>query len=246
MPTPWCSGTTPSGLSSHTSTSSRRASTHACERPTWPTTSPSTSATRLPSRRSEPASSAHSAASLSASSSAKAARRTPMTGSPERAGRTRASPVTQVLLDPLHLGGQLAVVPRADVGLEHQTDARVACRRHVDRLLDDGHHLVPLPLDVGEHRVGLAGQSGVSDDPHDLGHHLADSAAGLLRGGRGVGTVEGLSGRADAEGDEHVLSLPRERWSTYWACSRHDGRRAEKEQECLGTTGCSARCCLSS
>src|SRR5690348_17826885 len=51
-----------------------------------------------------------------------------------------------------------------DVGLEHQADPRGRRGDDVDGLLDHGHHLVPLPLDVGEHRVGLAGQSGGADE----------------------------------------------------------------------------------
>ena len=72
-------------------------------------------------------SSAHNRATCSPSS-AKAARITGPTASSGAAARTVGSALTQVLLDALDLGGQLAVVPGADVGLEHQADAWVAGR----------------------------------------------------------------------------------------------------------------------
>ena len=54
-------------------------------------------------------------------SSANASRITPDPRRPRHApGGRRSSPLTQVLLDALDLGGQLAVVPGSDVGLEHQ------------------------------------------------------------------------------------------------------------------------------
>src|SRR5690606_38556208 len=55
--------------------------------------------------------------------------------------------------------------------------------------------LVPLPLDVGEHRVGLARQTRVTDHPDGLGHASCDSA-GLVG-----------SGRTDADGDDHGIRL---------------------------------------
>ena len=74
----------------------------------------------------------------------------------------------------LDLGDQLPVVPGPDVGLEDQADARRGGGDDVDGLLHHRHHLVPLPLDVGEHRVGLVGETGVPDHAdrgrHRLGH----------------------------------------------------------------------------
>src|SRR3954452_11370026 len=65
-------------------------------------------------------------------------------------------------LDALDLGGELPVPAGADVGLEHQSDARRHSGDDVDGLLDHRHHLVPLPLDVGEHRVRLVGEPGLA------------------------------------------------------------------------------------
>src|SRR5690606_10563669 len=101
----------------------------------------------------------------------------------------------EVLLDAFDLGFELVVVAGADVGLEYQTDARGAGCHDVDGPLDHGHHLVPLALDVGEHRVGLARQTGFAHHAHGLGDRLADTAVG----------VTGCW--ADAEGNDHVTSL---------------------------------------
>src|SRR5690606_28330433 len=65
------------------------------------------------------------------------------------------------------------------------------------RALDAVHDLVPLPLDVGEHRVGLAGQAGLADDADGLGHALGDPT-GLVGGGG-----------ADADGDDHAATVAR-------------------------------------
>ena len=39
----------------------------------------------------------------------------------------------------------------------------------IDRGFHDRHHLVPLAFDIGEHRVGFAGQSGLPNDANGLG-----------------------------------------------------------------------------
>ena len=85
-------------------------------------------------------------------------------GHPEKYVFT-GNPVRQPILDALHLCGQLTVVPRPDVGLEHEPDPGRARGDDVDGALDHRHHLVPLPLDVGEHRVRLVGQPGLADHP---------------------------------------------------------------------------------
>src|SRR5437899_9471454 len=63
-------------------------------------------------------------------------------------------------------------------------------------MLDDSHHLVPLTFDVGEHRVGLIGQAGLTDDANGVGDRRRDAAG-----------VVGSCG-TDAEGDEHPPSVP--------------------------------------
>src|SRR5688500_872677 len=117
-----------------------------------------------------------------------------------------SSPLAKMLLDAVHLGLELPFVPGTDVGLEHESDARVAQCDLVDRLLDNRHHLVPLALDVGEHRVGLARETRGADHPDSGGDGLADASTrrGSLASGGGV--VQGLAGRADAERDDHALS----------------------------------------
>src|SRR5690625_2736076 len=102
----------------------------------------------------------------------------------------------ELLLDTLDLGGELALVPGADVGLENEADPRRGLGEHVDGSLHHRHDLVPISLDVGEHRVGLAGESGLAYDADRACDRLAH-AAGLIVGG----------GRADAESDKHASSL---------------------------------------
>src|SRR4051794_4110670 len=108
--------------------------------------------------------------------------------------RTLIVSLRKALLDPLHLGGELSVVPRPDIGLQHQADTWGGRGDDVHGLLDHRHHLVPLPLDVGEHGIGLAGEAGGAHDTDRLGDRLAHA------------TTLVPIGRADAEGDEHGLS----------------------------------------
>src|SRR3954447_10885455 len=111
--------------------------------------------------------------------------------------RTAIVSLRKALLDLLDLGAELSVVPRTDVGFKHEADARGRRGDDVDGLLDHRHHLVPLPLDVGEHRVGLAGETGRTHHADGLGDRLADAAV-LVAGGR-----------TDAEGHDHGASLAR-------------------------------------
>ena len=111
---------------------------------------------------------------------------TPTSAASRPSTRTAASsdPLSgpgQVLLDALHLGGQLPVVPGPDVGLQDQTDPRRDLRDDLDGALHDRHHLVPLPLHVGEHRVGLVGKAGLADDS-DGGRHRVGHRTGLVAG----------------------------------------------------------------
>ncbi len=101
--------------------------------------------------------------------------------------------VGEQLVDPGHLGLQLAGVAGADVGLDHERDARVGRGHGVDALLEHRHHLVPLALDVGEHRVGLVRQPRGAHDAHRLGDG----------GGVRPGVVR--AGWGDAERDDHVV-----------------------------------------
>ena len=100
------------------------------------------------------------------------------------------------LLDPLDLGGELAGVPGADVGLHDQADARRALGDGVDAALDDGHHLLPFSLDGREHGRRLVGKAGFAHDPDGGGHSLRDGAVGL------VGCLRG-----DGKREEHVTRL---------------------------------------
>src|SRR3954453_3377287 len=108
--------------------------------------------------------------------------------------RTLIVSLRKALLDPLDLGGELFVVPRPDVGLQHPPDTWRRRGHDVHGLLDHRHHLVPLPLDVGEHGIGLAGEAGGTNDADRLRDRLAHA----------TGRVP--SRRADAEGNEHGLS----------------------------------------
>ena len=65
-------------------------------------------------------------------------------------------------------------------------------RDDLDGLLDDRHHLVPLPLDVGEYRVGLMRQ-GRTPSRRGWRRRPRRTRAGLAGGGRG-----------DGEGDAHA------------------------------------------
>src|ERR1700709_1724424 len=90
---------------------------------------------------------------------------------------TGVTSVSQHLVDPLHLCGQLAGVAGTNVGLEHQAHARRCRSDRVDGLLHHRHDLVPLPFDVGEHGVGLVRESGRANPPDGLGDGGAHAAA---------------------------------------------------------------------
>src|SRR5699024_9299548 len=83
----------------------------------------------------------------------------------------------------------------------------------VDRLLDDSHDLVPFPLNVGEHRIGLARQTGVADHLDGARHGLAD-AAGLVS-----------AGGADADGNDHASILTERGGAASPPCSTSEARR---------------------
>src|SRR5699024_8677420 len=84
----------------------------------------------------------------------------------------------------------------ANVGLENQADPRSTLTRGVHRTLDDRHHLVPLPLDTGEHRVGRVRQARLPDHPDRPRDGLTHS--GVLLSGKGW---------TDTECDNHAVLL---------------------------------------
>src|SRR5664279_867774 len=100
------------------------------------------------------------------------------------------------LVHPGDLGRQLAGVARPDVGLEHERDPRCAGGDNVGGPLDDGHHLVPVALDVGKHRVGLVWPPGLADDL-DCRRDRLGHAAALVP-----------AGWTDAESHDHATILP--------------------------------------
>src|SRR3954447_10486360 len=91
-------------------------------------------------------------------------------GPPGTAGSSGA--VAEVALDGLNLAGQPVGDVRAEVGLEDQADPWRPGRDRLDRPAYDVHHLVPLALDAGEHRVGTVGQPALPHDAYGVGDVL--------------------------------------------------------------------------
>ena len=64
---------------------------------------------------------------------------------------------------------------------DHAHTRRLLPHRH-HALLDEGHHLVPLPLDVREHGVRLVGQAAGPDEGDSVRHGAAHRVTGAERG----------------------------------------------------------------
>lgn len=107
---------------------------------------------------------------------------------------------TEVLVDAVDLGPELVGVAGADVGFENQTGPGRPDTGGFDGTPHHVHHLIPLPLDEGEHGVEFVGQAGFCDDSHRLGDGGAD-AVGFTAGG------------SDTECHDHLLSLPYPVWT---------------------------------
>src|SRR5450759_3497255 len=101
--------------------------------------------------------------------------------------------VPKDLLQALHLGGELPLIARTDVGLEDQADPRTKPPNRLAGSPDDVHALIPRALHRGEHRVGVVGKTRVPHDPHCRRDGLTDRARGLIGTGWG-----------DGEGDQHA------------------------------------------
>ena len=85
----------------------------------------------------------------------------------------------QLVLDRLHLSTHTAAwFARTVIQLHHDGNTRCSLRHRVNAFLDDGHDLVPLTLDVGEHGVGLIGEATRPDDADCFGHQGADRPVG--------------------------------------------------------------------
>src|SRR5439155_16064034 len=91
-----------------------------------------------------------------------------------------------LLLD--HVGGA-----GAHIELDHHAHAPGTLRNDLDAVVDHAHHVVPLALDVREHRVGLRRQPAGAYDAHGVGHQLAHRFAD--------------SDRGDGKGCEHLVLL---------------------------------------
>jgi hypothetical protein len=87
----------------------------------------------------------------------------------------------EVALNGLDLGGQAVGDAGAQVRLEHQAHPGRALGDRVHGGLHDGHGLVPVALDRGEHRVGLVRQPAGAHHPDGLGDDLADALADAER-----------------------------------------------------------------
>ena len=87
----------------------------------------------------------------------------------------------EVRLDCCDLRVQRVGVARSMVDLDHHAHARRVLRDAHHARFDEVHHLVPLALDVGEHRVGLVGQAAVADELHRSGDGPAHRIAGTER-----------------------------------------------------------------
>src|SRR5690242_14573915 len=96
----------------------------------------------------------------------------------------------QIALDGLDLGSQSVGNAGTHVGLEHEADPGRPLRDRVHRVLDDGHDLVPVTFDRGEHRVGAVGQPAGAHDADGRGDDFADALADAEWG--------------DRESDEHA------------------------------------------
>src|SRR5699024_7203458 len=117
--------------------------------------------------------------------------------------------LAQRLLHPLDLAVQLPVVTGADVGLEHERDAGAVAAGLRRGAAHDLHHLVPVPLDLGEHRTGPGGQPRIAHHPHRGGDRIVHArAVGPLSEVTGQCRVGGLTGGLDGEGVDHDASLP--------------------------------------
>ena len=109
-------------------------------------------------------------------------------------------------LEALELAVQLARVAGADVRLEHERDPGAVRGDRVHGAAHDLHHLVPVALDLREHRGGAVGQAGGADHG-DGGGHRPVHGGGVRVPGQ-VGGVGGLAGGSDGEGDDHGTSVP--------------------------------------
>src|SRR5665647_3488741 len=94
------------------------------------------------------------------------------------------------LLQALHLGGELPLEPRADVGFENEADPRAELSNDLTGSAHNVHALVPRALDRGAPRVGPVGKPRVAHDPDGGAYVLgpprgsghADDAPIVLRG----------------------------------------------------------------
>jgi hypothetical protein len=97
--------------------------------------------------------------------------------------RTYSVFVQQLLFDRLHLSVDTAArFGRAVVQLHHHRNAGRGLSRCVHARLDDGHDLVPLALEVGEHGVRLVRKAACAYDADCLGDQVADRLSGAYRG----------------------------------------------------------------
>jgi len=103
--------------------------------------------------------------------------------------------VAKCLIYARHLGGQLSGETGPDIGLEHQRHPWCDLGEHVDGAFDHGHYLIPLTLDIGEHRVGLIRQARFPHHPN------------RGRDGRTHAPVVISAERAHTERDDHDYCL---------------------------------------
>ncbi len=107
-------------------------------------------------------------------------------------------------LEPLDLAVDLAGAPGPDVGFEHERDPRPERQHGLSGGLHDREDLVPLPLDLGEHRRRAVRQTRSADDLHRGGDRVVHRSVGALGDGGGCrGGVGRSAARGDGEGDEH-------------------------------------------
>src|SRR3954454_12264187 len=76
-------------------------------------------------------------------------------------GASSALLLPQCGLEPLHLALQLPRVAGPDVRLEHEGDATAVRADRLGGAFHHVEHLVPLPLEGREHRVGVVRQAGL-------------------------------------------------------------------------------------
>ena len=88
----------------------------------------------------------------------------------------------QQLFHLLDLGVQGVGVPRPDVGLQDHLGADALVGEGHGRVAYDGHDLVPVALDLGEHRGGAVGKAALANDTHDLGDLGGQLVAGAAWG----------------------------------------------------------------